>query len=83
MILILLFILQIFGDVIIEYVVLFLLLVFQLEFELVSQLVGVRFGPEGMRSQSRRFGFLLNLSVKAGKDVANSQLFSGRFRGRG
>ena len=83
MILILLFILQIFGDVIIEYVVLFLLLVFQLEFELVSQLVGVGLGPKGVRSQSRRFGFLLNLSVKAGKDVANSQLFSGRFRGRG
>ena len=83
MILILLFILQIFGDVIIEYVVLFLLLVFQLEFELVPQLVGVRLGPEGVRSQSRCFGFLLDLAVKAGKDVADSQFFSGRFRGGG
>ena len=77
MILVLLFNLQIFRDVINEYVVLVLLLVFQLEFELVPQLVGVGLGPEGVRPQSGRFGFLLNLSVKAGKDVADSQLFSG------
>ena len=83
MILVLLFKFQIFGDVINKYVILILLLVFQLEFELVPQLVGVRFGPEGVRSQSRCFGFLLDLAVKAGKDVADSQLFSGRFRGGG
>ena len=83
MILVLLFNLQIFGDVINEYVVLFLLLVFQLEFELVPQLVGVGLGSEGVRPQSRRFGFLLDLAVKAGKDVADGQLFSGRFRGGG
>ena len=83
MILVLLFNLQIFGDVINEYVVLILLLVFQLQFELIPQLVGVGLGPEGVRPQRGRFGFLLNLSVKAGKDVADSQLFSGRFRGGG
>ena len=83
MILILLFNLQFFGDVINKRVVLILLLVFQLQFELVPQLVGVGLGPEGVRPQSGSLGFLLNLSVKAGKDVANSQLFSGRFRGGG